>query len=172
MVFATNVDALGGYFEPCGPQPWPAEARKRAPQAAPESPTDLLCHSEQSESTNAASAEAASGLCFARRRKTNEVQSRIYNNRVTDSSSIFRSPQNDNAAFALNHFGLETHSSARPGPAARVALLARAGPGRKVKDLEMPITCTLFANSAADWNKQLATTREVEGKSVWGGYGL
>ena len=39
----------------CGPQPWPAQARKhpavdgRAPQAASESPTDLLCHSERSE---------------------------------------------------------------------------------------------------------------------------
>ena len=37
----------------CGPQPWPAEARKhpafsrRAPQAAPES--QALCHSERSE---------------------------------------------------------------------------------------------------------------------------
>ncbi len=36
------------------------------------------CHSERSGSTNAASAEAACGLCRARRRKTNEVQSRIY----------------------------------------------------------------------------------------------
>ncbi len=40
--------------------------------------TTLLCHSERSGSTNAASAEAACGLCRARRRKTNEVQSRIY----------------------------------------------------------------------------------------------
>ena len=46
-----------------------------------------------------------------------------------------------------------------PGPAAGVASLMRAGPGRKAKDLEMPITCTLFANSAADWNMQLAATR-------------
>ena len=36
------------------------------------------CHSEQSGSTNAASAEAACRLCLARRKKTNEVQSRIY----------------------------------------------------------------------------------------------
>ena len=36
------------------------------------------CHSERSGSTNAASAETACGLCRARRRKTNEVQSRIY----------------------------------------------------------------------------------------------
>ena len=35
--------------------------------------------------------------------------------KVTDSSSIFRSPQNDNAVFALNHFLSGTHSSARPG---------------------------------------------------------
>ena len=41
-------------------------------------PTALLCHPERSESTNAASAETACGLCRARRRKTNEVQSRIY----------------------------------------------------------------------------------------------
>ncbi len=41
--FCTNVVAsFFGSFEPCGPQPWPAEARKhpavarRAPQAAPE----------------------------------------------------------------------------------------------------------------------------------------
>ncbi len=39
--------------------------------------TTLLCHSERSGSTNAASAETACGLCRARRRKTNEVQSRI-----------------------------------------------------------------------------------------------
>ncbi len=36
------------------------------------------CHVEQSGSTNAASAEAACRLCLARRKKTNEVQSRIY----------------------------------------------------------------------------------------------
>ncbi len=37
--------------------------------------------------------------------------------------------------------------------------MMRAGPGRKVKDLEMPITCTLFANSAADWCCQLLISR-------------
>ena len=41
-------------------------------------PTALLCHPERSESTNAASAETACGLCQARRRETNEMQSRIY----------------------------------------------------------------------------------------------
>ncbi len=99
--------------------------------------------------------KAACGLCLARRRKTNEVQSRIFFGKnlfwarlqmfryaqhdgcsgssqrserqtqcsqesvyvyfYTDSSSIFRSPQNDNAVFALNHFLSGTHSSARPG---------------------------------------------------------
>ena len=44
----------------------------------------------------------------------------------------------------------------------------RAGPGRKVKDLEMPITCTLFANSAADWNMQLAATRKSGEKKMFG----
>ena len=37
----------------------------------------ILSVSEESM-MNAASAEAACGLCLARRRKTNEVQSRIY----------------------------------------------------------------------------------------------
>ena len=38
MVFAANVVAsFFGSFEPCGPQPPAAEARKRAPQAATES---------------------------------------------------------------------------------------------------------------------------------------
>ena len=74
MVFAAIAGASYGSFEPCGPQPWPAEARKRAPNL---------------------------------KSMTNDKES--------DSSSIFRSPQNDNAAFALNHFGSETHSSVRPG---------------------------------------------------------
>ena len=50
--------------------------------------------------------------------------------------------------------------------------MMRAGPGRKVKDLEMPITCTLFANSAADWNNQLAATQKVKRKDVRGGRNL
>ena len=45
MVFATIAGTSCGSFEPCGPQPWPAEARKiykspfltgLAPRAAPE----------------------------------------------------------------------------------------------------------------------------------------
>ncbi len=72
MVFAANVDASRGSFEPCGPQPPAAEARRLRPESqAP------LCHSERSESTNAASAEIACGLYRARSRKTNEVQSNI-----------------------------------------------------------------------------------------------
>jgi hypothetical protein len=144
---AIVVASFFGSFEPCGPQPCPAQARKhpavagRAPQAASES--QALCHSERSGSTNAARAETACGLCRARRRKTNAVQSRIFslaNQRprtdyasqgrerqtkcsqesvyvyfYTDSSSIFRSPQNDNAVFALNRFRSGTHSGARPG---------------------------------------------------------
>ncbi len=85
MVFGTNVVASCGSFEPCGPQPWPAEARKhpavagRAPQAAsapPRQPYFVIL----SEAKNLFPCEpkAACGLCRARRRKTNEVQSRIY----------------------------------------------------------------------------------------------
>ncbi len=92
--------------------------------------------------------------------------------KVTDSSSIFRSPQNDNAVFALNHFLSGTHSSARPGRLRGSHLRCEAGPGRKAKDLEMPITCTLFANSAADWNKQLAATRVGKEKRCSGDCGL
>ncbi len=118
-------------FEPCVPQPWSAEARKRAPQAASEIIHNAFscktfaragcggrafsasrpraqglpyqkepaghachnCHSERSGSTNAASAEAADGLCRARRRKTNEVQSNIC---IVSIQILRRSaPQND-----------------------------------------------------------------------------
>ena len=77
--FCTNVVAsFFGFFEPCGPQPWPAEARKRAPQAAsapPRQPYFVIL----SEAKNLFPCEpkAACGLCRARRRETNEVQSRI-----------------------------------------------------------------------------------------------
>ncbi len=97
MVFTANVVAsFFGSFEPCGPQPCPAEARKhpavarRAPQAAP-APLRLPYFVILSVSE---------GSIWGK---------------VTDSSSIFRSPQNDNAVFALNHFLSGTHSSARPG---------------------------------------------------------
>ena len=115
MVFAANVVAsFFGSFEPCGPQPWPAQARKhpaiagRAPQAASESPTDLLCHPERKR--------------------------RIYLGKVTDSSSIFRSPQNDNAVFALNHFLSGTHSSARPGRLRGSRFQREPAPGARSSD--------------------------------------
>ncbi len=52
---------------------------RRRPASVPRRlrPNPSLCHSERSGSTNAASAETACGLCRARRRKTNAVQSRI-----------------------------------------------------------------------------------------------
>ncbi len=66
---------------------------RACPTTASESPTDLLCHSERSGSTNAASAEAACGLCRARRRKTNAVQSNIC---IVSIQILRRSaPQND-----------------------------------------------------------------------------
>ena len=48
-------------------------------------------------------------------RQTKCSQESMRDNRESDSSSLFRSPQNDNAVFALNHFRSGTHSSARPG---------------------------------------------------------
>ena len=94
--FLLQLPVHRGSFEPCGPQPWPAEARKhpavarRAPQAAPAPPRQpyfvILSVSEGS----------------------------IWG-KVTDSSSIFRSPQNDNAVFALNHFLSGIHFCVRPG---------------------------------------------------------
>ena len=73
--------------------------------------------------------KAADGLCRARRRKTNEVQSNI----CILTRQILRryAPQNDNAVFALNHFLSGTHSSARPGRLRGSRLWARAGPGRR-----------------------------------------
>ncbi len=54
---------------------WASAGQGCGPQACPE--YQALCHSERSGSTNAASAETACGLCRARRRKTNAVQSNI-----------------------------------------------------------------------------------------------
>ncbi len=56
MVFATHVNVSCGSFEPCGPQPWPAQARKhpavagRAPQAASESQPYFVILSVSEES--------------------------------------------------------------------------------------------------------------------------
>jgi hypothetical protein len=115
MVFAANVDASGGSPVRAaaspggGPQACPAGcARIQA----------LLCHSERSESTNAASAETACRLCRARRRKTNEVKSRIYRDyQEPDSSSIFRSPQNDKTeriAIRTTRWNRTIHCSQTP----------------------------------------------------------
>ena len=76
-------------------------------------------------------------------RQTKCSQESVYVYFYTDSSSLFRSPQNDNAVFALNHFRSGTHSSARPGrlrgsrfqrepaPGARSATLASALPHQR-----------------------------------------
>ena len=51
--------------------------------------------------------------------------------KVTDSSSIFRSSQNDNAVFALNHFLSGTHSCARPGRLRGSRFQREPAPGAK-----------------------------------------
>ena len=108
-----------GSFEPCGPQPCPAEARKhpavarRAPQAAPESKPFVIL-SGANRRTQRVQRPLADYASQGGERQTKCSQGSIWG-KVTDSSSIFRSPQNDNAVFALNHFLSGTHSSARPG---------------------------------------------------------
>ena len=72
---AIVVASFFGSFEPCGPQPWPAEARKRAPQAASESKPFVILN--EVKNLFPCESKAADGLCRARRRKTNEGQSRI-----------------------------------------------------------------------------------------------
>ena len=56
-----------------------------------------------------------SGSSQRSERQTQCSQESVYVYFYTDSSSIFRSPQNDNAVFALNRFRSGTHSGARPG---------------------------------------------------------
>ncbi len=79
---AIDVASFFGSFEPCGPQPCPAEARKhpavdgRAPQAASESKPFVILN--EVKNLFPCEPKTADGLCLARRRKTNEVQSRIY----------------------------------------------------------------------------------------------
>ncbi len=81
--FLLQLPVHRGSFGPCGPQPWPAEARKhpavagRAPQAASESQPYFVILNEV-KNLFPCEPKAADGLCRARRRKTNEVQSRIY----------------------------------------------------------------------------------------------
>ncbi len=54
--------------------------------------------------------------------------------KVTDSSSIFRSPQNDNAVVALNHCRSGTHSSARPGRLRGSRFQREPAPGARSSD--------------------------------------
>ena len=78
-------------------------------------------------------------------RQTKRSQESIYVYFYTDSSSVFRFPQNDNAAFALNHFGSETHSSVRPGRLRGAHLRCEPAPGTRSKTLKCPlhIVCKL-----------------------------
>ncbi|MDE6827876.1 MAG: hypothetical protein K2P46_04060, partial [Alistipes sp.] len=95
MVFAANVDASRGSFEPCGPQPRPAEARKRAPQAAPESKPYFVILSEANRQTQRAQRPLADYAEQGGERQTKCSQKSMTNDKESDSSSIFRSPQND-----------------------------------------------------------------------------
>ena len=67
----------------CGPQPWPAQARKhpavdgRAPQLRPNPRQTYFVILSEAKNLFPCEPKAADGLCRARRRKTNEVQSRI-----------------------------------------------------------------------------------------------
>ncbi len=95
---AIVVASFFGSFEPCGPQPWPAEARKhpavarRAPQATSESQV-LLVILSGAKNLFPCEPKAACGLFRARRRKTNEVQSNIC---IVSIQILRRSaPQND-----------------------------------------------------------------------------
>ncbi len=120
--FLLQLPVYRGSFEPCGPQPCPAEARKhpavagRAPQAAP-APLRLPYFVILSVSE---------GSIWGK---------------VTDSSSIFRSPQNDNAVFALNHFRSGTHSSARPGRLRGSHLRCEPAPGARSSVSERERAC-------------------------------
>ena len=149
----------------CGPQPWPAEARKhpavagRVPQAAAESPTDLLCHSERSEESFPLRTKGRGRTmpCKEEKDKRSAVKNLFWARLqiLRRSSDLLRMTM---LLFRIG-FGTECPPRFSPGPAAGVASSMRAGPGHKAKDLEMPITCTLFENSAADWNMQLAATQ-------------
>ncbi len=84
--------------------------------------------------------KAACGLCRARRRKTNEVQSNIC---ILSIQILRRSaPQNDKTGRT------------------------------EIRTTRWDRTISLFANSAADWNVQLAATRKGGRKRCSGGCGL
>ncbi len=94
MVFATIAGTSCGSFELCGPQPWPAQARKhpavagRAPQAASES--QALCHSERSEESFSL-ANRRPRTDYASQggeRQTKCSQESVYVYFYTDSSSL------------------------------------------------------------------------------------
>ncbi len=80
--------------------------------------------------------KAADGLCRARRRKTNEVQSRICLRILDTDSSSIDTPQNDNAVFALNRFRSGTHSGARPGRLWGSHLRCEPAPGARSQTLK------------------------------------
>ncbi len=67
-------------------------------------------------------------------RQTKCSQESVYVYFYTDSSSIFRSPQNDNAVFALNHFLSGTHSCARPGRLRGSRFQREPAPGARSSD--------------------------------------
>ncbi len=74
--------------------------------------------------------KAACGLCLARRRKTNEVQSNICIASIQilrRSSDLLRMTM----LSCIEPFRIGHSFKCSPGPAAGVALSARAGPGRK-----------------------------------------
>ena len=128
----------------CGPQPWPAQARKhpavagRAPQAASESKPFVILN-EVDRRTQRTQKPLADSAEQGGERQTKCSQESVYVYFYTDSSSIFRSPQNDNAVFALNHFLSGTHSSARPGRLRGSRFQREPAPGARPKTLKCPL---------------------------------
>ena len=72
-------------------------------------------------------------------RQTQCSQESVYVYFYTDSSSIFRSPQNDNAVFALNRFRSGTHFCVRPGRLRRSRFQREPAPGARSKTLKCPL---------------------------------
>ena len=114
-----------------------AEARKhsavagRAPRLRPNPrQTYFVILSEADRRTQRVQRPLADYAEQGGERQTKCSQESIWG-KVTDSSSIFRSPQNDNAVFALNHFLSGTHSSARPGRLRGSHLRCEPAPGAR-----------------------------------------
>ena len=124
----------------CGPQPWPAQARKhpavagRAPQAASESKPFVILN-EVDRRTQRTQKPLADSAEQGGERQTKCSQESVYVYFYIDSLSILRSPQNDNAVFALNHFLSGTHSSARPGRLRGSRFQREPAPGARPKTL-------------------------------------